>query len=136
MTDSNKIFVSEDWIDWEAQQLFYKIRKKLPKEFTALDRMGCFIYSEVNGIEGEQPCLKPIQGYLKLISPKSHIRLFNPQGEQFYLGTWINLDPKVIPSDGKFYLFLTPRHNAKEKIDLWLRLQGFIKLIHHRMFKK
>ena len=128
--------VREEWREWGAGQCFHTIAKKLPKEKRDKSRIGGLSVAEMEGLEGFQCWMSPIEGYPKLLSPKSFLCLIDEHGEIFFQGLWGAVTWELVERSPKFFIWLEPRSGSDSKLPLGKRLLGAFRLLKHRFNKK
>jgi hypothetical protein len=124
--------VRQDWTEWEAGQCFSQIVQKLPKPLRDRARVGTLSVREIQGSEGEQCWMVPIEGYPKILGPKNRITLFDASGKIFFDGAWGETTPQLVLENPKFFLWLPPRE-GQEKFAITDRAKGFFRLLRHKM---
>ncbi len=124
-----ELFLSSDtrlqWREYAYRKRYHEIKKRFSKPLRDPARIGAVGVEEGEGLEGYHFWMIPVEGYRKLLSPKSQVMLFDYEGKEFYRGEWQGVGEGEIKPREKFFVWVMPRGGIQKKPS------GFVRLLSH-----
>lgn len=101
-----------DWHESGAFERFLEVEGVFPGEKRDRTRVGALLIQEMRGLEGLHPWMAPIEGYPKLLSPKSRVELFTRDGASVFIGPWGEAPKNFIDENEEFFIWVEGRVGA------------------------
>lgn len=107
------------WHESGAYDQFSDVEMQFPEGFRDRARVGALLIQGMQGLDGLHCWLAPIEGFPKLLSPKSSVRVFTRDAMPVFAGAWADAPLDFVARELEFFIWLAGREGADSPPTDW-----------------